>query len=63
MNINNINILSRNANNIHLVNSYKGNSIIYEMSVLWNTLPDSLKFLLSEKIFANELKLYFLNGF
>ena len=54
---------TRNANNIHLVNSYKGNSIIYEMSVLWNTLPDSLKSLLSEKIFANELKLYFLNGF
>ena len=55
------NYSTRSSNGIHLFNSYNGNSLIYEMSVLWNALPNSIKALPTELLFTKALKLHFMS--
>ena len=52
---------TRNSKSIHLFNSYNGNSLVYEMSMLWNALPCPIKSLPSEKLFSNALKSHFMS--
>lgn len=49
---------TRGANNIHLVNSFNGYSIVFKMSSLWNNLPSHIKELPSFSTYCNEVKKY-----
>lgn len=52
------NYSTRNSHKIHMVNNCHKNSIIFNMSVMWNNLPDRLKSIPTEYLFYRDLKQY-----